>query len=1181
MDTTTREKIIQAALSRAIHDEMREPPSVAVVRELRELKAALLEKLVPPVNQPTLLALARQFLQERYPILAKPARRVKRADMSTAHAPKSGITIGDKYFWGGQFIPSKDMKQATDEQRQQMGIDTDFVPDEDPDSVLDDLGKRLDNQGYDYATEYIGALKGWLDPHEFDADPDDENYDPESLAGQASEKAYASLKDFTQQYRVLIRNQAMNMLDWANHHYGEDVAPEARKEFKESVRGIYRDVRDAAMEMVDTPGDAWITHAREDLESASVLLDEHEDTLTTATTEANNAFYEAAQDFYRAVLDEVGEEEDAPPEAKMSRADAGGRWITIGGQPSEDGKRKGGSPVYIVNGRITKGHPSLTGKHIHALSAEPERPQLAADAAPEQIKAHKAKLAGIHRSEVGQSKSYARAVWGKKARQAGIDPKHLHQLAAEIGEHHGAFANEHNAMLREARDALKEFGGAAKVIGATDRIEEAGQIRGMDEVAETIARRYPSYFRDSEHVTDTLFGLLKEGNRAGPDEDDAYSQAFDVLMEHRQGDAWEPAKAKRSRHTAEIPFSRRKADEGEGGLFHEADHPRAAKGSEHGGEFVAKEEAGESTETPSEAAPSSQGNFFSPFKDANVSQGKLIADADEPLPDEPKDREDLPGQGMLPGTEVTPREAAAAAEHQAEQDYEFARESAVPNAGEDLKGSARHTHNAWRGLEDAEKDGTAEELVTRENLLKNEPHNLGVAAEKNPETALAMHLALSKYPAMPIDPEHAKRLGDPELLATARKWYYEGYQHAKETAEELAQSQADPKIALSKFHDAIHARFNKMKSGEGFKLPGQDDPGESAGKAYLFRSAALNPYVRFVNSNSVHTRTAGKVGTINQIGDFTDRVKQHHGELSAEEKHEKIKGHALAIMEGASFNKAFGTVQGKERGFEPTDYYVKHAERKGGPDLKLKSASQAVSHMTEKMKLRGVQWGNYVTDEEREHHATKAAEALTDLADVLKLPPELASINGKLGLAIGARGKGNAAAHYEPDKVVINLTRAGGVGSLAHEWGHFFDNTLAGGGNRFHSERSETGGPNAPGLAGFHKLAKAQTNYRVRLNDYLSDQMQHKKMTATRRDYYASTREVFARCFERYVQRKLHKADRENTYLTGLQKQGHPAWPNDEEVDQMTPAFDAIFAEFGKNKEVVMSFVRTARRGRP
>lgn len=48
----------------------------------------------------------------------------------------------------------------------------------------------------------------------------------------------------------------------------------------------------------------------------------------------------------------------------------------------------------------------------------------------------------------------------------------------------------------------------------------------------------------------------------------------------------------------------------------------------------------------------------------------------------------------------------------------------------------------------------------------------------------------------------------------------------------------------------------------------------------------------------------------------------------------------------------------------------------------------------------------------------------------------------RLAIAFGARGKGNALAHYEPSRAVINLTKMKGAGSLAHEFGHALDDML-------------------------------------------------------------------------------------------------------------------------------------------
>lgn len=97
--------------------------------------------------------------------------------------------------------------------------------------------------------------------------------------------------------------------------------------------------------------------------------------------------------------------------------------------------------------------------------------------------------------------------------------------------------------------------------------------------------------------------------------------------------------------------------------------------------------------------------------------------------------------------------------------------------------------------------------------------------------------------------------------------------------------------------------------------------------------------------------------------------------------------------------------------------------------------------------LRGIQFGESVTQAERQRWLNDVYEALCDLAFVLNIPRRWIGLGG-LGLAIGARGKGGAMAHYEPDLMVFNFTRMSGSGSLAHEWFHAFDHRL---GKKWHS----------------------------------------------------------------------------------------------------------------------------------
>jgi len=128
-------------------------------------------------------------------------------------------------------------------------------------------------------------------------------------------------------------------------------------------------------------------------------------------------------------------------------------------------------------------------------------------------------------------------------------------------------------------------------------------------------------------------------------------------------------------------------------------------------------------------------------------------------------------------------------------------------------------------------------------------------------------------------------------------------------------------------------------------------------------------------------------------------------------------------------------------------------ERKGLPSRKEGTDGTA---LLKSFGLRGVEYGNWASDTERQWHTDMAFASLHDLADVLGITPDQLAVKGRLALAFGARGTGGkrpAAAHYEPVKRVINLTKLSGNGSLAHEWGHFLDNMIA------HSYNPESGKP--------------------------------------------------------------------------------------------------------------------------
>lgn len=108
---------------------------------------------------------------------------------------------------------------------------------------------------------------------------------------------------------------------------------------------------------------------------------------------------------------------------------------------------------------------------------------------------------------------------------------------------------------------------------------------------------------------------------------------------------------------------------------------------------------------------------------------------------------------------------------------------------------------------------------------------------------------------------------------------------------------------------------------------------------------------------------------------------------------------------------------------------------RGGRDV---TADDLVKHFG----FRGVQFGNWTHQKDRQQSINHAFDGFLDLAGVLKVPPSALSLNGELGIAFGARGNGAHAAHYESLQVVINLTKTSGAGSIAHEWGHAADDFM-------------------------------------------------------------------------------------------------------------------------------------------
>jgi hypothetical protein len=248
-----------------------------------------------------------------------------------------------------------------------------------------------------------------------------------------------------------------------------------------------------------------------------------------------------------------------------------------------------------------------------------------------------------------------------------------------------------------------------------------------------------------------------------------------------------------------------------------------------------------------------------------------------------------------------------------------------------------------------------------------------------------------------------------------------------------------------------------------------------------------------------------------------------------------------------------------QKGKTPNLYTTGKVERKGGKEI-TGNVEQMQKILTTQAKFRGLQYGNYVTDEEREYHTKKTVEAFTDLATALDIPFDKLTMNGRLAISFGANGKAHALAHYEPGTKKINLTRCNGFGSLAHEWGHFLDNVLHNikdpGRNGFCSEDYKTS-PDSP----IQREITELTNYAY---EAMKDDL------AGYQPYWSRRAEILARCFESYMADTMHKKKLTNTYLVAMKKTTHgddarKIYPQAELRTELNKRFDSIFSQLSKS----------------
>lgn len=204
-----------------------------------------------------------------------------------------------------------------------------------------------------------------------------------------------------------------------------------------------------------------------------------------------------------------------------------------------------------------------------------------------------------------------------------------------------------------------------------------------------------------------------------------------------------------------------------------------------------------------------------------------------------------------------------------------------------------------------------------------------------------------------------------------------------------------------------------------------------------------------------------------------------------------------------------------------------------------------------KFNLFGIEFGNWMNQEDRLNFLYASMVTFTDIAKVLKVPFSKIGLEGQLALALGARGNGGRnMAHYEPVQIVINLTKTTGKGSLIHEWCHAFDHYI----NYKFCE--------SPLLAS-ESITDCDESKLIRniiqkvLFNEDGSPTSYKKWLSKQRGYYSKRPEIWARICERFFHTQFKELGILNSW--GVPKYPENSWPDKRLVDNVEGLIFRLF----------------------
>ena len=597
------------------------------------------------------------------------------------------------------------------------------------------------------------------------------------------------------------------------------------------------------------------------------------------------------------------------------------------------------------------------------------------------------------------------------------------------------------------------------------------------------------------------------------------------------------------------------------------------------------------TASPSMNAPTTTVSYGHKGNENNRENQTGIFEAAEQAAQKVQEERDI-AEGKLPGTLSDSRSIAEKTEK-------------IEDYGEKIGGAKKdRVKEAAKKLEEADKNPT-DVLSDLRNLPASKMFNFDYAALRNDgvsnEIVTLLQCIRKIIPSKPRTEWKLKRWAEQtfalyrfclELIASESDIQNEFINKIQEIGR--IREMYNASMALGGYDGGVDvgmAGLSQLRNGSGYfdkedrfvSTEGQwylSNAGRYGGRYETYEKAkeALSNFAGKAKEDNSERKSPGFTvyGFKNRNDEFfiapkgKPQIVLQNGFKTVREAHDYLMEHSDELSE-----RLAGLKKGLGISFKP------NAPRKGkdwrdGKDVTVKDFADTFG-------FRGVEFGNWTDQQERQSALNEAYDAFMDLSEAVGISPRGLSLNGELGMAFGARGGSAAAAHYETNKVVINLTKTKGAGTLAHEWWHALDNYFArrrGDRSGFNTETSKVrykftrdgdgrtrissryrDGEREEITMAFHGImdAIAKSGYGRRSSNY----------ARLKSNYWKEPTELGARAFAFYVEHKLADKGIENGFLANNYPEGwedyeltvkYYPYPLQEDYDALDKAFDGLFS---------------------